>query len=130
MAFVESVAQRNAKLTAIATGYNTGFIRFYTGTRPATPATGLSGNTLLVSLTFSATAFGAAAAGAITANAIGSGTAVATGTVTFARFFASDGTTVLADCDVATSASDINVNTTSIVTAGNVSISSLTISQA
>lgn len=89
--------------------------------------TALSSNTLLATLTFGATAFGSAAAGVITANAITSGTAVATGTATFARLYKTDGTTVVGDVTVGTSGAGINLNTTSIVTGGLVSITSFTL---
>lgn len=109
----------------LGTQCNSGTINFYTGTQPANANTALSGNTLLATLTFGNPAFGSAAAGGvITANAITSGTAVATGTATFARILESNGTTVIMDCQVGTSGAYINMNTTSIVTGGNVAISS------
>lgn len=111
----------------LGTQCNSGTINFYTGTQPANANTALSGNTLLATLTFGDPAFGSAAAGGIiTANAITSGTAVATGTATFARILESNGTTVIMDCPVGTSGAYINMNTTSIVTGGNVAISSWT----
>lgn len=106
--------------------FNNGFIEFYTGTKPANANTALSGNTLLATLTFGATAWGSAVAGVLTANPITSGTAVATGTATFARMYKSDGTTVLGDVDVATSGAGINLNSTSIVLGALVAVSSLT----
>ncbi|MGH7716807.1 MAG: hypothetical protein ACREML_12515, partial [Vulcanimicrobiaceae bacterium] len=85
-----------AEANAFAPLCNSGTITIYSGTQPVNANTGLSGNTLLVTLTFGATAFGSAAAGGvITANTITSGTAVATGTATFARLLKSDGTTVV-----------------------------------
>jgi hypothetical protein len=54
-----SQAAANAGLTAIDARLNGGSLNFYSGVAPATPETTLSGNTLLVSCTFSATAFGA-----------------------------------------------------------------------
>lgn len=116
----------NAEANALASLLNGGFIEFYTGTQPANANTALSGNTLLATLTFGNPAFGAAAAGVITANAIASGTAAATGTATFARLYKSDGTTVVMDVTVGTSGAGINLNTTSIVTGGLVSVTSFT----
>ena len=116
----------NAEANALAPLLNGGFIEFYTGTQPANANTALSGNTLLATLTFGNPAFGAAAAGVITANAIASGTAAATGTATFARLYKSDGTTVVMDVTVGTSGAGINLNTTSIVTGGLVSVTSFT----
>jgi hypothetical protein len=88
--------------------------------------TAISGNTLLATLTFGTTAFGSSSAGVITANAITSGTAVATGTATFARFYESDGVTVICDEQVGTSGAALNINTVSIVTGGLVSCTSYT----
>lgn len=116
----------NAEAVAAATLHNTGTIQLYTGTKPANANTALSGNTLLATLTFSATAFPAPSAGVLTANAITSGTAAATGTAVFARIFESNGTTVIGDLDVATSGAGLNLNTTSIVTGATVSCSSYT----
>ena len=62
----------------------------------------------------------------MTANPITAGTAVATGTATFARFLESNDTTVVLDCTVSTSGAGINLNTTSIVTGGNVEVTALT----
>jgi len=104
----------NAEANALAPLINSGLIEFYTGTQPVNANTALSGNTLLATLTFGSTAFGAASAGAITANAITSGTAVASGTATFARVYKSDATTVVMDVAVGTSGSGIVLPTTTI----------------
>ena len=122
-------ASKSAAINPVAALANSGTINIYTGTRPATPDTPLSGNTLLVTLTFGATAFGAASNGVATANAITSGTAVATGTAAWARIFKSDGTTVIGDCSVGTSGSDINFPSLSFVTNEVISCSSLTLTQ-
>jgi len=123
-------AQRSRAADAVTARLNSGKLRLYTGTRPATPDTALSGNTLLAELTFNATAFGAASSGVATANAITSdSSADATGTATFSRWFESDGTTVVLDCEVGTSGANVNLNTTSIVTGATVSVSSCTYTQ-
>jgi hypothetical protein len=130
MAYQESIATRNAAQVARQTRWNSGKFRIYSGTRPATPDTALSGNTLLAELTINATAFGAPASGVLTANAITQdSSADATGTATFARVFQSDGTTVEGDLNVGTSGSDLNLNTVSIIVGGPVSITSLTLTQ-
>jgi hypothetical protein len=87
----------NAQATSLSTLCNSGLIRVYDGTQPATADTALAGNTLGVTLTFNATAFGAPSGGVLTANAIASGVAVASITPTFARILKSDGTTVVMD---------------------------------
>lgn len=114
----------NAEANALAPLMNSGTIQVFSGTQPVNANTALSGNTLLATLTFGATAFGSAVAGVITANAITSGTAVATGTATFARIYETDGTTAVMDVQVGTSGAYINLNTVSIVTGGLVSVTS------
>jgi hypothetical protein len=81
--------------------YDSGYIRFYSGSRPAGPDTALSGNTLLAEARFGATAFASMSGGSMTANAItADSSADASGIPTFARLFKSDGTTVLDDVSV------------------------------
>lgn len=122
-----AVAVRNARNDAITTfAAGSALLRIYSGTRPATADTALSGNTLLAQLTCNATFAPASSAGVLTLNAITQdASADATGTATFARLVKSDGTTVVLDCSVGTSGADINLNTTSIVAAGPVSVTSL-----
>ncbi len=103
-----------------------GLILIYSGTKPVNANTAIGVQTLLVTLTFNATAFGAAASGVITANAITGGTAVANGTATFARIFETDTTTVVADVDVGTSGAGINLTTTTISIGDAVTISAWT----
>lgn len=123
-----AVLRRNEALDAIANNANSGKLRFYSGTRPTDADTALSGNTLLAELVMNATAFGAASAGVITANAITSdSSADATGTATFVRILESDGTTAWADLSVGTSGTEVVLNTTSIVSGAQVSISSFTV---
>ena len=110
-----AIATRNAAVNATAALLNNGTINLYSGTRPATADTALSGNTLLATLTFGATAFGAASAGVCTANAIGQcADAAAGGTVTFARLLTSGAATVC-DCSVGTSGTELIINATTIV---------------
>jgi hypothetical protein len=116
----------NAEATAFAPLNNSGTIQFYSGTQPVNANTALSGNTLLATATFGATAYGAPVAGVLTANAITPGTAVATGTATFARFYESDGTTAICDVQCGTSGAGLNMNTTSIVNGGLISVTSYT----
>lgn len=123
-------AQCDAVVDLIDAGDGAGTIKIYTGTQPANANTAISDQTLLATLTFSATAFGAAdTSGVATANAItGDTSADATGTATWARIADGDGNTIF-DCDVGTSGATINLNTTSIVQGAAVSISSFTITQ-
>ncbi len=119
----------NAALDALTALYNSGYLRIYSGTIPATADTAIGGgNTLLAELRFNATAFGAAVAGVATANAITTdASADASGTATWFRALESDGTTVLADDTVGTSGEGLNLNTVTIVIAGSVSVSSYTL---
>lgn len=127
MAIQKSIVGRNAELNALAPLANNGYIRIYTGAIPSTPETAASG-TLLAELRFNATAFGAAAAGVITANAITQdSSADNTGTAGYYRALQSDGTTALWDGTVGTAGADLNLNSTSISAGVIVQITSLTV---
>ncbi len=126
MAIKTSIVSRNAELDALAPLFNSGTLKIYSGAQPATPETAASG-VLLATVTFNATAFGAAAAGVITAAAITSGTAGNTGTAGWARAWKSDGTTALMDGDVSTSGAWVNLNSVAISSGATVSITALTI---
>jgi hypothetical protein len=107
---------------------NGGTIKIYTGTQPATADTGIGGSTLLATFTLGSPGFGNAVNGVITL----SGTpltvaAAATGTAGWFRMWKSDGTTAVLDGSVGTSGAQINLNTTSITSGVNVSITSGTI---
>lgn len=117
---------RNAWCDAITTRAGaSALLRIYDGSRPATGGTA---TTLLAELTCNATFAPAASSGVLTLNAITQdSSANATGTATWFRIVQSDGTTHVLDGSVATSASDLNLNSTSIVATGTVSISSFTI---
>lgn len=126
MATRASILARNAALNAMAPRLNSGKVRIYTGAQPATPETAASG-TLLVELTLNATAFGAAAAGVLTANAITSGVAVATGTAGWFRLFQSDGTTAEHDGVCGVGSGELQMATLTIVAAAVISCSALTL---
>ena len=124
-----AAASRNAEINAMAALLNSGTINLYSGTRPATADTALSGNTLLATLTFGSTAFAAAVAGVATANAITQcSSAAATSTATFARLLSSGAATVC-DISVGTSGAELNIYSTSIVSGLIVQCSSLTLTQ-
>jgi hypothetical protein len=120
-----------AAVNAAAVTLNGGTIKIYAGTAPALNAA-LSGQTLLATLTFSATAFATstAASGTVTAtaNAITSGTAAATGTAGFCVLEdSSSGVKVVGT--VGTSGANLNLSSTSIVSGALVSCSALTFTQ-
>ena len=127
MALAFSTTLRDSRLDAIVTAIGTsGLVRIYDGSRPAT---GGAATTLLAELPLSATA-GTVSGQVLTFSAITSdSSADATGTATWFRVTTSGGTAVI-DGDVGTSGSDLNLNTTSIVTASSVAISSFTITEA
>lgn len=128
MALALSTTLRNARLDAITTAVGaSGLVRIYDGTRPAS---GGAATTLLAELTCSATFAAAASGGVLTVNAVTQdSSANATGTATWFRVVTSGGTFVI-DGSVGTSGSDLNLNTTSIVTGAAVSITSFTITEA
>jgi hypothetical protein len=107
--------------TAISTS---GLIKIYTGSQPALNAA-VTG-TLLATLTFSSTAFGASSAAVITASSITSGTAGNTGTAGYFAVTTSGGTVVFTGT-CGTTGTDMIMNSTSIVSGANVSCSSFTI---
>ena len=114
--YLEYVVTRNAKLTALITLLNSGKLKIYTGTQPATE--GAITGTLLATLVLNSTA-GTVSGGVLTFNAITSDTNAAnTGTAGYAVLEESDGTTVLATGSVGTSSADFVLDTLSI-TAGS-----------
>lgn len=124
-------AQASRAADAVTARCNNGSLRIYAGTPPANANAALSGNTLLAVLTFGSTAFSAAVNGAATANSItNDSSADNSGTATFFRALESDGSTVVFQGSVGTSGAELNLNTTSIVQSGTVSVTSLTYTQA
>jgi len=119
-------------LTALCDAGGAGSIKIYDvgGGIPADCDVAITDQTLLAQLTLSATAFGAAAdatPGAVcTAAAITSDTSAdATGTAAFFRACNNGGTAIIQGT-VDTSGADMNLDSTSIVAGGTVSISSWT----
>lgn len=121
-----STAGRNAALDAFTALLNGGTIEIFDGAQPTGPGTAITTQVKLVTLTLNATAFAAASGGTAAANAITSGTAIATGTATWARWKSSGGAAHM-DCTVGTSGSDINLGTASIPAGAVVSISGYTL---
>jgi len=116
---------RNAGVDAITTrAGNAALLRIYDGSRPATGGTA---TTLLAELTCGTPFAASASGGVLTLGSItADSSANATGTATWFRIVKSDGTTFVMDGSIGTSGSDLNLNTTSIVSGANVSISSAT----
>lgn len=114
----------NAQANALAAMCNSGFIKIFDGVQPATADTALANNTLGVTLTFGAQAFGPASGGVITANEITSGVAVANITPTFARIFKSDGVTVVMDVSAGAAGANLTIGAFTVGT--TVAVSSFT----
>lgn len=109
---------------------NSGFLRIYDGTQPATADTAISTQVLLAELTFSATAAPAASGGLVTFNALtADSSANATGTPTWFRAVQSNGTTVVMDGTAGASGCNLNLSGLTggqIIIGGTVSVSSFT----
>jgi hypothetical protein len=121
-------ATANAAANGIGALCNTGILRIYSGTIPTDANTAIGAQTILAELTMNATAFPTGTNGVITANAITQDTSAnATGTASFYRLFASNGTTVILDGTVGTSGADLNLNSVSIQAGAAVQISSYTL---
>lgn len=126
MAVAYVTTLRNTRMDAIATAVGSaGLIRFYDGTRPATGGTA---TTLLATLSWAAAMAAAAAGGVLTANAVVGANASSSGTSTWARVTTSGGTAV-ADMNVGTSGSDINMTTNVFVAGQPVAISSFVLTE-
>jgi hypothetical protein len=117
---------RNAMLDTITTrAGSSALLRIYDGSQPATGGTA---TTLLAELTCNATFAPAASGGVLTLNSItADSSANATGTATWFRIVQSGGSTHVLDGTVGTSGADLNLNSTSIVSGGTVSVTSFTI---
>ncbi len=125
-----SNAQASVAADAVCANANSGFLDIYDGTQPATADTAITTQNKLASLTFNATAFGAASNGVATANAITSdSSADFSGTATWFRCFKSNHTSVLFDGSVGTSGANLNLLTTTIVATQAVSVTAFTYTQ-
>lgn len=128
MAFRLGTAARNACVDAVGPLVNGGSIQIRTGAQPTNVSDAAQG-TLLGTLTFSATAFGAGSSGTATANSITSDTtADNSGTAGHARFLSSGGTAI-ADADCGQGSGTVNFDNNVIVAGGVIAISSMTITQ-
>jgi len=122
-------ASRNTMLDALTATINSGTVKVYDGTMPASVATAVTDQTLLATLTLGSTAFGSAVSGVATANAITSdSSADDDGTATWARISTSGGTAVM-DVNVGTSGDDavLTFNTTSFVSGAEIAMTSFTL---
>lgn len=124
-----ATATRNTSADAITGAIDTGgagTIQIRTGAQPTNVGDAAQG-TLLGTLTFSATAFGAAVAGVATANLITSDTSAdASGTAGHARILNGSGS-IHSDCTCGQGSGDIDFDNAVIVAGGTIAISSMTI---
>lgn len=125
-----SNAAATAACNAMTALLNNGYLRIYDQTQPTNANTAIGAQVLLAELRFAATAFPTAVNGVATANAMtADASANATGTATWFRCLSSDGTSVVYDGSVGTSAADLILNTVSIVLAATVTVTALTITE-
>lgn len=129
MAYRLSTAARDAATNAIVDLIDSGgagTIRIRTSTQPTNVGDADSG-TLLGTLTFSATAFGASSTGVATAAAITSDTnADASGTATQFRIY-NGSAAIHSDGTCGTSGAELNFDNNVIVAGGTIAISSFTV---
>ena len=119
----------DAVVDLVDAGTPPGLLKLYSGSVPADVNAGLGGATLLGTLTFSTTAFGAASSGVATAASITSDTSAdATATATFFRITNAAGTAIIQGT-VGTSGCDLNLSSVSITLGGTIAVSALTYTQ-
>ena len=120
----------NAAADAIAARCNSGTLLIYGTAQPATGDTATSGQTLLATCTFAASAFGAASGGVATAAAIVKDSdADATGTAAWFRILTSGAAPVFDGTVGVGSGFDCNVPTVSVVQHAEFSVTSMTITE-
>ena len=128
MALRLATATRNAACNASVDLLDGGSIQIRTGTQPTNVADAAAG-TLLATLTFGTPAFGAAATGVATANAISSDTSADnSGQADHARILDS-GAAIHSDCTCGQGSGDIDFDEDDIVAGGTVAIASMTWTQ-
>ena len=125
-----STAARNAACDGVVDLLDLGTVEIRTGARPASPQAAATG-TVLGTFTLPATAFGAAATGVATANAITGVTASGSGTASYFRAYrsAGNGGGAVIDGDVATSGADMSIQNTSVNSGQALSVTSWTHTQ-
>ncbi len=126
MTYRRSTATRNAVADAEGDLLNSGSIQIRTGPQPTNVGDAAQG-TLLGTLLFSATAFGAPATGVVTAAAITSDVnADNSGTAQHARLLDS-GAAIHSDASCGQGSGDFNFDNAVIVAGGTIAVSSLTL---
>ena len=124
-----SNASANAAADAVCALLNGGKLQIYDGSQPATADEAVDAQVKLAELTFGSPAFGAAADGVATAEAITADSdADATGTAAWFRCVTS-GAAKTFDGSVGTSGCNLNMNSVEIQIHAEVSVTSLTYTQ-
>lgn len=119
-----SVALRNARADQVTSAAGAGaLLRLFTGAAPANCAAAASG-TLLSAHTCTTPLAPAAAGGILSPSLPPNATAVATGVAGHWRLYKSDGVTCVAQGTAGTSAADLILQTTSVVSGAKVQINS------
>jgi hypothetical protein len=125
-----STVAANAAADAVTPLLNSGYLRLYDGTQPPSADTAVSTQVLLAELRYASPAFGAAVNAIATANAITpDASANATGTASWFRALASDGTTTIFDGSVGTADADLVLSAVAIAAGTAVSVSAFTYEQ-
>jgi hypothetical protein len=120
-----STTLKTAQMDQITTAVgNAGKLRIYDGTRPAFGGTATN---LLAEFTLGTPFAPGASAGVLSPTLPSAVTASAAGTATWYRVVKSDGTTVVIDGDASAGAGDMQLNTTTIGSGVQVSVTSWTI---
>ena len=117
----------NAHADAATALADSGFLKCYEGTKPATANTSVGEAVLLSTHALAATAFGAASEGVCTAAAIGDDVSIdADGTPNFFRVFKANGTDPLWDGTVGLTGCDLNFDSVTWQDGGTASITGFT----
>lgn len=128
----QSVANRNIQIDAALAELDHGYIKVYTGSRPATPETAASG-TLLATIRLGTGgtngAFLAASGASAIAIPVSSNETNApnTGVAGYARLLKTDGATAVYDCTVGLSGAEVNLDKVNITATDPVNLVSLVI---
>lgn len=124
-----NTAMRNRQADSLGDDFNSGTLKIYTGSQPASADDAASG-TLLVTINLPADAFAAAASGAAAKSGTWSGVAGATGTAGWFRLANSAGTRHVDGAVTATGGGgEIELDSTSITSSQTVTINSFSITQ-
>ena len=121
-----SYASVNIQANALAPYMNSGKLRIYSGTIPTRCDDSLGAAVLLAELTMGSTAWGSAANGVLTANAVTGANAGVSGTHSFFRVFDSAGTTAYIQGTSGTSAADLILNAATTTAGVAVGVTALT----